>query len=90
MGKNLSSAAQANSPTARYRQLMAELLVTQRLLLRAWRVEDAEAAMGIYGDAEVARWLSPAMDKVADAAAMRLLLQQWIAEDDRMLPPAGR
>jgi RimJ/RimL family protein N-acetyltransferase len=53
-------------------------------------VEDADAGMGIYGDAEVARWLSPAIDKVADVSAMRLLLQQWIAEDERMTPPAGR
>jgi RimJ/RimL family protein N-acetyltransferase len=69
---------------------MAEQLVTERLVLRSWRVGDADAAMGIYGDAEVSRWLSPAMDKVSDASAMRLLLQQWIAEDDRLTPPAGR
>jgi len=69
---------------------MAERLVTERLLLRSWRADDADAALGTFGDAEVARWLSPAMDRVPDASAMRLLLQQWIAEDDRMTPPAGR
>jgi RimJ/RimL family protein N-acetyltransferase len=69
---------------------MAERLVTERLLLRSWHADDAEAALGTYGDAEVARWLSPAMDRVPDAAAMRLLLQQWIAEDNRMTPPTGR
>ena len=30
------------------------------------------------------------MDRVHDEAAMRLVLQQWVAEDARMLAPAGR
>jgi len=69
---------------------MAEQLTTERLLLRSWRQEDAEAALGVYGAAEVARWLSPAMDRVQDVSAMRLLLQQWEDEDSRFIPPAGR
>jgi hypothetical protein len=67
-----------------------EPLVTDRLVLRPWLVEDAAEALGIYGHPDVARWLSPEMDQVPDLAAMRLLLQQWVAEDDRMPPPAGR
>ena len=69
---------------------MAHRLVTERLVLRGWAAGDAEAALDAYGDAEVARWLSPAMDKVGDLPAMRLLLQQWVAEDERMMTPAGR
>jgi RimJ/RimL family protein N-acetyltransferase len=69
---------------------MAERLVTERLVLRSWNVDDAAAALGAYGEAEVARWLAPAMDRVHDLAAMRLVLQQWIAEDARMMTPAGR
>ena len=69
---------------------MAHRLVTERLVLRGWAAGDAEAALHAYGDAEVARWLSPAMDKVGDLPAMRLLLQQWVAEDERMMTPAGR
>lgn len=69
---------------------MAQQLVTERLILTAWRVDDAQAALEIFGHAEVARWLSPVMDRVPDLAAMRLLLQQWIAEDVRMVPPCGR
>ena len=69
---------------------MAERLVTERLVLRSWRLDDADAALGIYGEADVARWLSPAMDRAPDEPAMRLLLQQWVAEDSRMVPPAGR
>lgn len=67
-----------------------QVLTTDRLTLRSWRVEDAAAALEIYGHAEVTRWLSPDMDRVPDAAAMRLLLQTWIAEDARLAAPAGR
>lgn len=65
-------------------------LTTERLTLRPWRVDDAQAALDVYGHAEVTRWLSPDMDRVPDVAAMRLLLQQWIAEDARLPAPAGR
>ncbi len=69
---------------------MSQQLVTERLVLRPWSIDDAEPALGAYGEADVARWLAPAMDKVGDVAAMRLVLQQWVAEDSRMLTPAGR
>ena len=68
---------------------LAERLVTERLVLRPWSPDDAMAALGTYGAAEVARWLTPVMDRVRDEAAMRLVLQQWAAEDARMLTPAG-
>jgi RimJ/RimL family protein N-acetyltransferase len=67
-----------------------QVLTTERLTLRPWRVDDAQAALDVYGHAEVTRWLSPEMDQVSDLAAMRLLLQQWIAEDARLAAPAGR
>jgi RimJ/RimL family protein N-acetyltransferase len=69
---------------------MAPRLDTERLVLRGWNVDDAGAALGAYGDAEVARWLAPAMDRVADLTAMRVVLQQWVAEDARLVAPAGR
>ncbi|WP_394619980.1 GNAT family N-acetyltransferase [Lentzea sp. JNUCC 0626] len=65
-------------------------LTTERLTLRPWKVSDAPAALEVYGHAEVTRWLSPEMDRVPDKAAMRLLLQQWIAECARLPVPAGR
>ena len=67
---------------------MAPSLTTPRLVLRGWQVEDAAAALDIYGHPEVARWLSPVMDRVSDLAGMRLLLQRWIAEDARPVRPA--
>ncbi len=69
---------------------MAAQLMTDRLVLRPWQVNDAPAALGTYGDGDVARWLTPTMDQVRDEAAMRLVLQQWAAEDARLLTPGGR
>jgi RimJ/RimL family protein N-acetyltransferase len=65
-------------------------LTTTRLTLRPWRIEDAQVALDVFGHPEVTRWLSPDMDSVPNLPAMRLLLQQWIAEDARMPAPAGR
>jgi RimJ/RimL family protein N-acetyltransferase len=65
-------------------------LTTERLILRPWRVDDAESALDVYGHGDVARWLSPDMGQVPDHAAMRVLLEQWIAEDARLPAPAGR
>jgi RimJ/RimL family protein N-acetyltransferase len=69
---------------------VAQQLTTGRLVLRPWRPEDAAEALGAYGSADVSRWLAPAMFQVPDEAAMRLVLQQWAAEDARMFTPAGR
>ena len=70
---------------------MAQRLITDRLVLRTWQADDdAAAALSAYGDAEVARWLTPAMYRVPDEPAMRLVLQQWAAEDARMVTPAAR
>jgi RimJ/RimL family protein N-acetyltransferase len=69
---------------------LAITLMTDRLFLRPWTVDDADAAWHVYGSSEVAHWLSPEMDIVPDPDTMRLLLQQWIAEDERGAPPTGR
>jgi RimJ/RimL family protein N-acetyltransferase len=69
---------------------VAKRLIAERLVLRGWEAGDAAAALGAYGDEQVARWLSPAMDRVRDTDAMRVLLEQWIAEDAGLLVPAGR
>ncbi|XVQ09674.1 GNAT family N-acetyltransferase [Spirillospora sp. CA-255316] len=69
---------------------MTHELLSERLVLRTWSADDADAALGVYGTADVARWLSPVMDQVPDLAAMRALLQRWIAEDARLVVPGGR
>jgi RimJ/RimL family protein N-acetyltransferase len=60
---------------------------TPRLRLRDWRTDDAEAALTLFGDDEVARWLAPAMDRVQDAADMSELIATWLAAP---VAPKGR
>ena len=76
-------------PRARVNHV-AQRLVTERLVLRGWEARDAQAALGAYGDEQVARWLSPAIDLVQDAEAMRVVLERWVDEDGQLLTPAGR
>ena len=69
-------------------QVRDGVIRTARLTLRPWALEDAEAALAVYGQDDVARWLSPAMDRVRDVGSMRALLQAWTAQE---LPaPQGR
>lgn len=63
---------------------------TERLRLRPWEMSDAEAALTIYGDVEVARWLAPAMRGIGDVGDMRKYLSSWISECARCELPQGR
>jgi len=67
-----------------------EPLVTDRLLIRPWSVDDAEQALAIYNAEAVTRWLTPAMQRVPDLTAMRSVLQEWVEAQPKMLPPRGR
>ena len=58
---------------------MSEILRTERLVVREWTDDDAAAALAVYGRPEVARWLSPAVERVADEDSMRELLREWAA-----------
>ena len=69
---------------------MHPLVTTTRLLLRGWSADDAPAALAIYGSAEVAHWLAPALDRIPDVEAMRSVLQTWQQEQPGLLPPQGR
>ena len=68
---------------------MAQRLVTDRLMLRTWHLDDAQAVLDVFGHLEVARWLNLIMGQVPDLPAMQLLLQQWIVEDARAIAPRG-
>src|ERR1700754_2351305 len=57
-----------------------ERIRTARLLLRPWVLDDAEAALAIYGDDDVSRWLAPAVERVPNIASMREHLGSWITE----------
>jgi RimJ/RimL family protein N-acetyltransferase len=69
---------------------MTAELTTERLIVRPWTVDDADAALAIYGAEEVARWLTPAMDRVEDEGAMRAVLAAWAEAQDNLIPPKGR
>ncbi|MGH3790306.1 MAG: GNAT family N-acetyltransferase [Pseudonocardiaceae bacterium] len=68
---------------------MAELLRTDRLLVRDWSVTDADAALKIYGHDNVSRWLHE-LERIPDAAIMHTVLQGWITEQAGMAPGTGR
>ncbi|GGS42409.1 MULTISPECIES: GNAT family N-acetyltransferase [Actinokineospora] len=53
------------------------------VVFRAWRAEDAAAALAVYGVDH-----SPELERVADIAGMRALLRQW--ESEERPPPTGR
>jgi RimJ/RimL family protein N-acetyltransferase len=61
-------------------------LITGRLRLRPWTRDDARTAFEIFGRREIARWLTPAVPRVADIDEMRELLARWMAEHEQ----AGR
>lgn len=60
------------------------------MLVRPWRAEDADDAFGVYGDEDVARWLSPAMQRVGSAEEMAELIATWSRQQEEMVAPAGR
>lgn len=63
--------------------IVGSTITTPRLRLRPWHADDAAGALEIYGSPEVAKWLAPAMDRVADLAEMRALIGRWIAKPPR-------
>lgn len=65
-------------------------LPTDRLLIREWELDDAEAALRVYGADEVAHWLTPEWQPVIDNSAMRSVLHAWIEAGPNLIPPAGR
>lgn len=69
---------------------MESLVATDRLVIRDWSIDDAAAELRIYGATEVIGWLTPAMDRIADLAAMRSVLQAWSEAQPNLTPPRGR
>jgi RimJ/RimL family protein N-acetyltransferase len=61
---------------------------TPRLVLRPWTTADAPAALSVFGDESVTRWLSPAMARVESADEMSAVIASWLEAPPP--PPAGR
>jgi [ribosomal protein S5]-alanine N-acetyltransferase len=57
------------------------LLITERLIVRPWKVSDATSAFAIFSAPRVARWLAPAFSVPDSSEAMRSLLLRWQEED---------
>ena len=67
-----------------------DVIRTPRLTLRPWRVDDAAAALTIFGDGEITRWMAPALDTVPTLTDMQALLARWRAEAKSLDVPQGR
>lgn len=78
------------SPSSHSVDIDGALIRTARLRLSPWTMSDVEAALSIFGDAEVARWLAPAMNRIPDMAAMQRLVSGWIEDSAAVEPPLGR
>jgi RimJ/RimL family protein N-acetyltransferase len=61
---------------------------TKRLELRPWSVPDANAALSVFGDETVTRWLSPAMSRITSTDDMEALISRWL--DAPPDAPSGR
>jgi RimJ/RimL family protein N-acetyltransferase len=61
---------------------------TPRLQLRPWSRADAPAALAVFGDESVTRWLSPAMDRVPTASEMGAVIDGWLTSPP--VEPSGR
>jgi RimJ/RimL family protein N-acetyltransferase len=65
-------------------------LITDRLIVRDWSMDDAEAALSIYGSDQVTHWLTPALNNVSDVSAMRSVLEAWREAQPNLPKPRGR
>ena len=62
---------------------------TERLALGPWTPEDAAAGLTIFGDDQVTRWLTPAMEPIQDESGMLATLERWAKEESEAVPPVG-
>jgi hypothetical protein len=53
-------------------------------------MSDVEAGLSIFGDGEVARWLTPAMNRIPYMAAMQHLVSRRVADSAAIEPSLGR
>ena len=65
-----------------------ETITTPRLVLRPWTTVDAPAALAVFGDEAVTRWLSPAIARVPSVDEMSTIISSWLESPPPA--PAGR
>ena len=70
--------------------VQVDRIVSNRVVLRPWTLDDTEDALAIYQDEKVVRWTRPFIQPVADRNAMRRRLDSWITQSNRSAHPQGR
>lgn len=53
-------------------------IITRRLRLRPWTLQDTDAAMQIFGSTDVSRWLTPALSRIESHDDIQSTLRTWI------------
>ena len=67
-----------------------ELLRTERVLLRRWTTDDANAFLSIYGRDDVARWLGPHPRRpITDVAEATARIERWREREAELTRPFG-
>jgi RimJ/RimL family protein N-acetyltransferase len=67
-----------------------DVIRTRRLTLRPWRLEDTSSALDVFSDAEVTRWMAPALTTISTLTEMERLLSTWLNEAESLDVPQGR
>jgi RimJ/RimL family protein N-acetyltransferase len=88
----ISGAVRPGAPErpAAYGVTVEPSLTTERLRVRPWTVDDADAALATYGVAEVTGWLTPETEQIGDRPAMRSVLHAWVEAQANLQTPRGR
>ena len=79
-----------SKPTTDTVNVFPDTIVTARLTLRPWMLDDTDEAFEIYRMPEVTNWTRPFINTMTDRDTMRRKLTDWISESDQLPPPQGR
>jgi RimJ/RimL family protein N-acetyltransferase/predicted GNAT family acetyltransferase len=71
-------------------QLQPLQIVTSRVLLRQWELEDVDVAYDLFSHPSVSRWMRPVVPPVHARADVAKLLDAWVLESYRAPIPQGR
>jgi len=70
--------------------VQVDQIISNRIVLRPWTLDDTDSALSIYQDVGVTRWTRPFIQPVADRNSMRHRLDAWMSQSNRLPHPQGR